>query len=75
MKGMRLSMLLHNKISYVRFFVRVTVCNIFPFLSIMRSTNAFLSADTIENPGSGLQNTVPSIGCTLRLSDAEELVM
>lgn len=30
-----------------------------PFLSIILSTNSFLSAVTMENPGSELQNTVP----------------
>ena len=35
----------------------------------------FLSADTMEKPGSGLQKTVPSIGLTLRLSEPEVLVI
>lgn len=40
------------------YLLRVTVCNTFPFLSIMRSSGVFLLADTMEKPGSGLQNTV-----------------
>lgn len=39
--------------------LRVTSCNTLPCLSIMRKTSASLEADTMENPGSPLQNTVP----------------
>ena len=57
------------------YLLRVTVCNTFPFLSIMRSSSVFLLADTMEKPGSGLQNTVPSMGFTLRASEPAELVI
>ncbi len=57
------------------YLLRVTVCSTFPFLSIMRSSSVFLPADTMEKPGSGLQNTVPSMGFTLRARDPEELVI
>ena len=42
--------------------MRVTVCSTFPFLSIIRNVSSFLSAEMMEKPGSGLQNTVPSRG-------------
>ena len=47
------------------YLLRVTVYNTFPFLSIMRSSSVFLLADTMEKPGSGLQNTVPFDGLHL----------
>ena len=61
--------------SLVGYLLRVTVCSTFPFLSIMRSSSVFLLADTMEKPGSGLQNTVPSMGFTLRASEPAELVI
>ena len=57
------------------YLLRVTVCSTLPCLSIMRSSSVFLSADTMEKPGSGLQKTVLSIGLTLRLSEPEVLVI
>lgn len=53
---------------------RVTVCNTLPVLSIMRSSSVLGVAEMMENPGSGLQNWVPSMDFTLRLSEPLELV-
>lgn len=66
--------LLREQVAHLPF-VRVTVCNTLPCLSIIRNSSTCLSADTIEKPGSPLQNTVPSTGFTLRLSEPAELVI
>ena len=55
--------------------VRVTVCSTLPCLSIIRSSNEEGLAESIENPGSLLQKTVPFTGFTLRLSEPAELVI
>ena len=49
-----------------------TLYKMLPCLSIMYKQSSFLSAAMTENPGSGLQKIVPSIGFTLRLNDADE---
>ena len=41
----------------------------------MRSSSDAGLAERMEKPGSGLQNTVPSTGATLRLSEPAELVI
>ncbi len=57
------------------YLVRVMVWSTFPCLSTIRSSSDVGQAERMENPGSELQNTVPSTGCTLRLSEPEELVI
>lgn len=46
-----------------------------PFLVNHAQFQCLLLADTMEKPGSGLQNTVPSMGFTLRASEPAELVI
>ena len=62
----------HTCLSYL---LRVTVCIMSPFLLIIYRRRVFLSAEIMEKPVSGLQNTVPSTGFTLRLNAAAELVI
>ena len=46
----------------------LTSCSTFPFLSIINSKRADFVAESTENPGSGEQNTVPSVAFTFLAS-------